>query len=35
MNILDERGRSDYGNTLGDIFKPNIAEGPIKKLTRF
>lgn len=34
MDILDERGRSNYGTT-GDIFEPNIEEGPIRKLTRF
>lgn len=35
MDILDERGRSNYGSTLGDIFQPNEQEGPIRKLTRF
>lgn len=35
MNILDARGRSNYGDTLGDIFEPNKQEGPIRKLARF
>lgn len=32
MSVLDERGRSNYGAFLGDIFHPNVEEGPIRKL---
>ena len=33
--LLDERGKSTYGHTFDDSFKPSKEEGPIKKLTRF
>lgn len=35
MNLLDQRGRSAYGNIFDDSFKPSKEEFPIKKLTRF